>query len=257
MSKPAQESSQGIVTKIQEGDKKAECELIDKYYKTLFFIVLKQTDDPCLTQDICQETFIIVLQKTRKGEIKNSQAVGSFIRSVGVNLIIEHKRKLKRQKTDLSDSFEHLSDMQSSNVLNQLERQKALTLVTQLLEELNNPRDVILLREYFVYGKSKKDICDQLQLSAEHFDKVLYRARQRFKQLLREKFNLDTGAVLTHLISVAFVCTLLTFYFSKHSHVEPEVRDLLLSYHVVLDGNPYHINTQRKTDAMGDWRNVG
>lgn len=256
MSNPEQEKLHEIVTRIQDGDKKAECELIDKYYKTLFFIILKQTDDHYLAQEVCQETFIIVLQKTRKGEIKNSYAMGSFIRSTGVNLIIEHKRKVKRQKTDLTESFEHLSDAQVNTFVSQLERKKAVELVTQVLQELKNDRDRTLLSEYFVYGKSKQEICTDLELSAEHFDKVLYRARQRLKQLLSIQLNIDTSDVITHLMSFALVCVFAGSYIGTKVSRPYELRDFLSSYHYSQNGPQFFIDGLSDSENQVARRNV-
>jgi RNA polymerase sigma-70 factor, ECF subfamily len=45
------------------------------------------------------------------------------------------------------------------------------------------PRDRRLLRGYYVLDQDKEALCQELELSQEHFDRVLHRARARFREL--------------------------------------------------------------------------
>jgi len=54
----------------------------------------------------------------------------------------------------------------------------------QMLSELSTDRDRQLLQLYYLEEREKAEICQQLALSPAHFDRVLYRAKQRFRKLL-------------------------------------------------------------------------
>ena len=84
MSDVAQEQNKNLLESINLGNRQAEQDLVNKYYKVLFYLLYKKTEDQSLAQDLCQDAFVVVLQKARNGEIKNIDAVGAFIRSVGL-----------------------------------------------------------------------------------------------------------------------------------------------------------------------------
>ena len=53
-----------------------------------------------------------------------------------------------------------------------------------LLNELNVERDRELLTRYFVYDQEKDLICRELNLDSLHFNRVLFRAKGRFRSLI-------------------------------------------------------------------------
>jgi DNA-directed RNA polymerase specialized sigma24 family protein len=57
-------------------------------------------------------------------------------------------------------------------------------LVRQLLNELPVERDRELLERLYVQDQDKEEICQALGLDSLHFNRVLHRAKQRFRQLL-------------------------------------------------------------------------
>lgn len=232
MSNVLEIQNKNLLESIALGDRNAEHKLIDKYYKTLFYLLFKQTNDSALSQDLCQDTFVLVLQKARNGEIRNTDAVGAFVRSVGVNLLIEFKRKKTRQKTENSDSVDQFYASHQDNLVGSIEKKQAIKLVHQVIQELSNERDKRLLQDYFLYGKPKSDICQAFDLKAEHFDRVLYRSRQRLKQLLAIKLNLDTSSLsITQIICIAALCGLGASLFTIVKKNENQLRDLATPHH--------------------------
>ncbi len=205
---------QTLVSDILNGSRQAENELVDKYYKKLFFILLKQCQHHQLAEDLTQDTFIIVLAKLKNNELKNPEALASFIRSIGVNLLIDYKRKQTRQKTDTDQRTEELIDVFSQNQTVQIEQEKIVSLLHQILQEFGVERDRDVLRYFYIYGKSKPEICEQLRLSPENFDRVIYRARNRLKQALSIKLGIDPSKMVVSTIMtflIAFLC-MLQFY---------------------------------------------
>ena len=78
------------------------------------------------------------------------------------------------------------------------------------MSELNVERDRQLLSAYFFEGKDKEELCKDLDLSTEHFDKVLHRAKSRLKQALaiRCKVELNKQSLFTLLSVAAALCWL-------------------------------------------------
>lgn len=63
-------------------------------------------------------------------------------------------------------------------------------LLLEVLDQLSIPRDRELLRRFYLQDEDKEAICSDLGLSAQHFDRVLYRARQRMRDLIEEQKGL-------------------------------------------------------------------
>lgn len=178
-----------LVIRIGVGDKAAETELVNKYWKSLYFILNRRCSDQQLASDIAQDTFIVVITKARNGEINTPDAIAGFIRQTGVNLLIAHFRKETRRATDAHGevSFEIPDD--KTNVERAVESRDSLKLVQQLIGEMKVDRDRDLLVSYYANEEEKVSICNRLGLTSAHFDRVLFRARSRLKQLIDFKMG--------------------------------------------------------------------
>jgi RNA polymerase sigma-70 factor (ECF subfamily) len=66
--------------------------------------------------------------------------------------------------------------------------------VRKLIGELPTDRDQQLLLRFYVAEEEKETICAELGLDSLHFNRVLFRARQRFKELL-ERFQKSQAPV--------------------------------------------------------------
>lgn len=198
-----------VVRRIKHGDKTAEQELINHFWRPLYFIILRQSRNPTLAQDIVQDTMLIVLEKARHDLIETPEAIASFIRKVGESVLITHYRKETRRKTDTANDLDVIWPDTHSDVTNKINQQQLVLLVKQVMDELPIERDRKLLQSYFLEGKEKKQICIDLDLSAEHFDRVLHRSKQRLQQQLAIKFCIDLSSdSLASLLSIIFVLLL-------------------------------------------------
>lgn len=178
-----------LVIRIGVGDTSAETELVNKYWKSLYFILNRRCSDPQLASDIAQDAFIVVITKARNGEINTPDAIAGFIRQTGVNLLIAHFRKETRRATEAHGevSFEIPDD--KTNVERAVESRDSLNLVQQMIGEMRVERDKDLLLSYYANEEEKVSICKRLDLTSAHFDRVLFRARSRLKQLIDFKMG--------------------------------------------------------------------
>ncbi len=222
-------SPSDILQDIRNGSKQAEQELVERYWRGLIFVLNNQCQDPDLTHDLAQDTFIIVINKARNGDIHNPQGLSAFVRQTGINLAIGHFRKEKRRKTDSSETLNFDLPDANQNLSKELNESHLIKLVGQVLEELPTIRDREILQSYFVEGIDKSTLCEQHDLTPAHFDRVLFRARNRLKQLLQHKLGVDISQMtLTHLLSV-FLC-MQVFSFPEKNNVN-EVRERIARYH--------------------------
>jgi RNA polymerase sigma-70 factor (ECF subfamily) len=79
------------------------------------------------------------------------------------------------------------------------ERDQHAGVVRKLLDELSQPRDRQVLIRFYLDEADKREICAELDLSEEHFNRVLFRAKQRLREVLRR-------AGITGLLSLILGC---------------------------------------------------
>lgn len=173
-----------LVARIAGGDAAAETELWNRYSRGLLFLLRRRTGEPQLAEDLRQETFRIALEKLRGGGLDDPARLAAYLRGIAVNLATGDWRKRARQKTRPdSEAVAEVSD-DRSNPADAVAREQVATAVARLLDELGVSRDREILRRYYVDEADKARICGELDISPTHFNRVLFRAKQRFRTLL-------------------------------------------------------------------------
>ena len=170
---------------IREGSHAAETELIRKYERGLCFMIRHHTHDDELVKDVVQETFVVVLQRLRTTGIDTPAKLSPFLHQTARNIMIGHLRKAARRRTDADTAQIEATAGNLEDQHRAATREEDALIVRELLEELKCERDREILRRFYLLEEDKADICEQLDLSDIHFNRVLYRARQRFAQLVQ------------------------------------------------------------------------
>ena len=179
----AKRSEAELVASIVSGEPGADDELVRRYSRGVSLVLRHAAGDRSVAEDLFQETFRICLDKLRRGDLRQAERLSGFICSVARNLVISHFRQSARAaKSAAIELPESLADARPDQLSVILENEKA-KIARQVLEELNSPRDRELLRRFYVDEEDKEQICADLGLSNLHFNRVLYRARERYKQL--------------------------------------------------------------------------
>jgi RNA polymerase sigma-70 factor (ECF subfamily) len=173
-----------LALRIQAGERAAEDELVQRYSSGVAIIVRRIVRDPSSTDDLCQEAFRLVLEKLRRGELREPEKLSGFICNLARNLAIEHVRRPQRTQT-LEEPGLSVADPTPDQLSSLIEQEKVRA-VRQVLEEMTAPRDREILRRFYLQGEDKESLCAELGLSGLHFNRVLYRARERFRELYEQ-----------------------------------------------------------------------
>lgn len=163
---------------------------MDRYTRPLRALLRQRLREPADVEDFLQTTFHLAFAKIRDGQVREPAKVGSFLTSLARNLVIEHFRRRARRRTEAdADAVERYPSAEAEPEARLIDSERA-ALVRRLLDELETPRDRDLLRRFYLAEEEKETICEDLGLSPLHFNRVLHRARQRYKQI----FEAHTGA---------------------------------------------------------------
>ncbi len=159
-------------------------------------------------EDLFQDTFRTCLEKLRRSELREPAKLPGFLAQIARGLAIEHYRKIVRRKTD-ADSDAVLGAVASGeSPLGGLLARENSALVRRVLHELANERDRQILLRFYIAEEDKDRISSDYGLSSLQFNRVLHRARQRYKELLTERLGGGeraaqlAGAILLLLITL-------------------------------------------------------
>ena len=176
--------SSDFVKRIGLGDRRAEEELVRRYQRGLIYLLQRRTRDPQLALDLAQETFRIAIEKLRQSPIEQVDRVGAYLRGTALNLVIGEVRKHARRRTSAdSDAVDAAAD-DAAGPFDHVSGEQVKRLVRKLLDELPVPRDREILVKTYLEDQDKSAICEALGVDSAHYNRVLFRAKERFRELL-------------------------------------------------------------------------
>lgn len=178
---------------ILVGEPGAEERLVRSYGRGIAILLERHTSGRPEHEDLFQDVFRLALEKLRGGELREPAKLPGFLAQLARSLAIEHYRKLGRRKTEpASDTLDQAPAHRPSQERELLKRENA-TLVRRLLGELAQQRDREILFRFYIGEEDKEALAVELGLSALQFNRVLHRARQRYRELYLERLGDPRG----------------------------------------------------------------
>jgi RNA polymerase sigma-70 factor (ECF subfamily) len=173
-----------LAARIGRGDRSAEDAMVRRYGAGLLYLLKRRTRDPQLALDLRQDTFQVALEKLRGARLEEPERLAAYLRGIALNLWVAQQRKNVRRATEVdSDAVEAAADDSGGPFAN-VSREQVREAVGVLLRELQTARDREILTRLFIRDEDKTSICDALGVDAAHFNRVLFRAKQRFRELV-------------------------------------------------------------------------
>jgi RNA polymerase sigma-70 factor (ECF subfamily) len=173
-----------LVNRVRNGDRTAETEMVERYSRGLRFLLRRKTRDTNLTEDFLQEIWAIALVIIRDNGLDNPERLAGYLCGIANNLALGEKRRVNRQRTSVNSEIVALIPDESSNPFQHVSRAEVCKQVRGLLENLTKERDREILERFYVREEDKESICKRLDVDGIHFNRVLYRARQRLKSVI-------------------------------------------------------------------------
>lgn len=182
-----------IVNRIIAGDADAEAEVVRMYQKGVAMIIRRTLRGASAGEDVSQDTFRKVLEKIRRGELREAERLSGFVRSVARNSAIEYIRRARKHGNQEGDnSAERIQDP-TPNQLDKILSDEKAQAVHRIIKELKLERDRELLRRYYIDEEDKDTICASLSITRAQFNNVISRAKARFKDLYVRRFGQRDG----------------------------------------------------------------
>lgn len=179
-----------LVERIRAGERGAEAELVERYNRGLMLLLRRLTGDPALSEDLCHETLRIVLEKLRAGELREPERLAGFVRGTAKYLHANEVRKVGRRRrageSPVPTEPEEVPEVADAGPgpLDRLLQAEDQQRVRRLLGELGSERDRQVLLQVYLAETSREEVCSAMGLSPLQLNVILFRARQRFRELV-------------------------------------------------------------------------
>lgn len=193
MSSPPTSRHIELVASIQRGDAAAETELVERFGRATRVVLRQLLRGRPEAEDLFQETFRLVLEKVRRGDLRDPATLPRFVVSMARNLAIDLFRIEGRRRTEPDSEVADRVAHSGADQLGRLLAEEKATMVRRVIDELGTDRDRQILYRFYIAEEDKAAICQDLGLESLHFNRVLHRARQRYRQLW-EKAKGSDGA---------------------------------------------------------------
>src|SRR5579863_10102794 len=150
---------------------------IDRLRLKLRYKVLYHVGHGCAdVDDLVQESLVRFFRAEQRQSIRNTEELGAFLNGVCRNVILEYRRRLRREPA--YDPDQPIPDV---GVRPEAEILEMRDVIDNGLRELAE-RDRTILRSLYLEGKEKELICKEWGMSDAQFRVVLFRAKERFRR---------------------------------------------------------------------------
>jgi RNA polymerase sigma-70 factor, ECF subfamily len=159
---------------------------MESQYAGLLALLRRKLRDEQLAQDTLNDAIVTCLTHLQSGRIASPELIGGYIFQVAMNHLRNHRRKMI-ERADRHVGGDVIEDLPADAAPTPGDSLDLAALVREVLEALQVARDREIVKRFYLDEEEKEAICQHLRLSPLHFDKVVYRARQRMRALLESR----------------------------------------------------------------------
>jgi RNA polymerase sigma-70 factor (ECF subfamily) len=170
-----------FVARIAAGDRAAEAEFVRRFERGVRALVRRHCrPGDSIVEDLVQETLARVLERLRAGALRDAEALPGYVQSTIAHLTsAEYRNRRGSEPLAAAERLAGGVDPAEHADANQL-----AAAIRRLLEELPVARDRDVLRSFYLDEQDRSTVCGRLGIDEQHFHRVIFRARQRFRELL-------------------------------------------------------------------------
>jgi RNA polymerase sigma factor (sigma-70 family) len=174
-----------LVERIRTGQTDGMEDLYQIFSKGIRFYLCRQLGPQDLDDKI-HDTFLIVVQAIRKGELREPERLMGFVRTIVRRQVATHIVKVVHSRQGQMDLniigvTDPRRNPEQTAMLHQRDR-----LIHKVLGELT-PRDREILTRFYLMEQSQDQICSEMALTETQFRLLKNRAKARFGELGKKK----------------------------------------------------------------------
>jgi len=160
-------------------------QLYVRYRRPLLQVFLHRRIARDAAEDLLQRTFLQAIKKIRTEGLDDPSNLGGYLYRTACKLATAYWRgELSRRHANDRGGLSNLKD-EALSLEERLDHEQLAKCVRDLMGHLPVQRDREVLERYYLHEEPRIAIRESLQLTDMQFNQVLWRARQRFGDILR------------------------------------------------------------------------
>jgi len=177
-----------LVASIQRGDDAGMEELYRLFARGIRFYLCRQLGMQEL-DDKVHDTFLIVVQAIRRGDLREPDRLMGFVRTVVRRQVAAHIDQVVHSRRDEMhlDLGVRVADRQRNPEENMAYQQKN-DFMREILEQLSD-RDREILTRFYLHEETQEEICGEMNLTETQFRLLKSRAKARFGELGKRRLQ--------------------------------------------------------------------
>ena len=162
-------------------------EIYVRYRRPLMQVFLQRRIDRDAAQDLLQRTFLQAIKKIRAEGLEDPSNLGGYLYRTACKLATAYWRgELSRRHESDGELLSSLQD-DAQSLEEVLDHDLRAKCVRELMAKLPVPRDREVLERFYLREEPRVAIRESMKLTELQFNQVLWRARQRFAEILRKQ----------------------------------------------------------------------
>ena len=162
-------------------------QLIAKEYVGLRLLIARRARDHQVAADMLNDALCLVWEKWCAGQIQRPEQIAGYVFRVAINLLHNHRRSVA-DRPDRRADIVHIDQFYvTADATDQQIEEGIAARVKHFISGMPSSRDRTILVRFYLNEEEKDSICADMGVSPLQFDKILYRARQRLRQLLESE----------------------------------------------------------------------
>jgi len=170
-----------IVANIRRGDRPMEAVFFQRYYAGVKRHLARYIHNTSHAEDIAHDALLTVLLRLRNKSIEQPQFLDRFVYQTAKFSYYSWLRRPANQPGLFEPLAEHQNPMDTEQQFLRAEQRRLLLV---LIGTLRVERDREILRRAYIHDETKLATCEALALTTSHFDRIIFRARERLKHKL-------------------------------------------------------------------------
>jgi RNA polymerase sigma-70 factor (ECF subfamily) len=174
-----------LVTAVAERSE-LQNQLYLRYRRPLLQVFHHRRIDRDAADDLLQRTFLQAIKKIRTEGLEDPGNLGGYLYRTACKLATAYWRgELSRRHENDRELLTNLKD-EALSLEERLDHEQLAKHVRDLMDHLPVQRDREVLERFYLHEEPRTSIRESLQLTDMQFNQVLWRARQRFGDILKK-----------------------------------------------------------------------
>lgn len=175
-------------------------QFIRQHYAGLYALLQRRIGDASVAAEMLNEAVAIAIVHARQGRVAQPERLAGYVFRVAMNLYRNYRREFDN-RAELRAAGDAIQYLPGDRGADEGLGADIVQEVRMIVAALPTARDREIVKRFYLDEEEKDDICRSLGLAPLHFDKVVFRARQRLRALLEAK-----GFRKSDLLGVLMVC---------------------------------------------------